>query len=208
MSFVVGPARRLVAHVLELLAQVLQRHAVLQGERNGCRKRIHQARDGRAFLRHLDEDFAWLAVVVEAHRDVAFVAADGELVGERSALVGQAGGASACRRPSPRSSWRPCPCSGAALSSIRRGRWPRLSVPIATTRGTLPPMSSTVDSSGMLIVFEIAPETNGCTAAIMRMWPRYWMERVPFWALKLQSNTLMCSSLRCGAPSMVPVESM
>ena len=39
---------------------------------------------------------------------------------------------------------------------------------------TLPPdfdvclaMSSTVHSSGMLIVFEIAPEMNGCTAAIM-----------------------------------------
>ena len=32
-------------------------------------------------------------------------------------------------------------------------------------------MSSTVTSFGMLIVLEIAPERNGCTAAIMRMWP-------------------------------------
>ena len=32
-------------------------------------------------------------------------------------------------------------------------------------------ISSTVHSSGMLMVFEIAPEMNGCTAAIMRMWP-------------------------------------
>ncbi len=29
-------------------------------------------------------------------------------------------------------------------------------------------MSSTVDSSGMLIVLLIAPEMNGCAAAIMR----------------------------------------
>ena len=32
-------------------------------------------------------------------------------------------------------------------------------------------MSSTVASFGRLIVFEIAPEMNGCAAAIMRMWP-------------------------------------
>jgi len=32
-------------------------------------------------------------------------------------------------------------------------------------------MSSTVDSSGMLMVLEIAPEMNGWTAAIMRTWP-------------------------------------
>ena len=32
-------------------------------------------------------------------------------------------------------------------------------------------MSSTVHSSGMLMVFEIAPEMNGCTAAIIRTWP-------------------------------------
>ena len=33
-------------------------------------------------------------------------------------------------------------------------------------------MSSTVASFGMLMVFEIAPEMNGCTAPIMRRWPR------------------------------------
>ena len=33
-------------------------------------------------------------------------------------------------------------------------------------------MSSTVASAGMLTVFEIAPEMKGCTAPIMRMWPR------------------------------------
>ena len=32
-------------------------------------------------------------------------------------------------------------------------------------------MSSAVDSSGMLMVFEMAPEMNGCTAAIIRTCP-------------------------------------
>jgi hypothetical protein len=32
-------------------------------------------------------------------------------------------------------------------------------------------MSSTVQSVGRLTVFEIAPERNGWTADIMRMWP-------------------------------------
>ncbi len=69
-------------------------------------------------------------------------------------------------------------------------------------------MSSTVDSSGMLMVFEIAPEMNGCTAAIMRTWPMWWMKRLPFCGRKLQSKTGRCSGFRAGAPSMVPVESM
>ena len=34
------------------------------------------------------------------------------------------------------------------------------------------------------------------------------MERAPFCGRKLQSNTARCSGFRCGAPSMVPVESM
>ena len=34
------------------------------------------------------------------------------------------------------------------------------------------------------------------------------MERVPFAGLKEQSKTARCSSLMCGAPSMVPVASM
>ena len=29
----------------------------------------------------------------------------------------------------------------------------------------------------MFTVLEIAPERNGCAAAIMRTWPMYWMER-------------------------------
>ena len=50
----------------------------------------------------------------------------------------------------------------------------------------------------MLMVFEIAPEMNGCTAAIMRTWPMWWMERVPFCGRKLQSKTGRCSGFRAG----------
>jgi len=39
--------------------------------------------------------------------------------------------------------------------------------------------SSTVALFGMLIVFEIAPEMNGCTAAIMRMWLSTDKARLP-----------------------------
>ena len=50
-------------------------------------------------------------------------------------------------------------------------------------------MSSTVDSSGMLIVLLIAPERNGCAAAIMRRWPRQAIERPPPMGVSEQSNT-------------------
>ena len=52
-------------------------------------KRVHQAGDGRAFLGHGDEDLAGRAVLVLADGDVALVAADGELVRDRLALVGE-----------------------------------------------------------------------------------------------------------------------
>ena len=69
-------------------------------------------------------------------------------------------------------------------------------------------MSSGVADSGRLTVFEIAPEMNGCTAAIIRMWPVCVIERVPLCGLKAQSKTGRCSSLRSGAPSMVSLASM
>ena len=40
-------------------------------------------------------------------------------------------------------------------------------------------MSSTVDSRGMFTVFEMAPEMNGWTAPIMRMWPMCEIARSP-----------------------------
>ncbi len=69
-------------------------------------------------------------------------------------------------------------------------------------------MSSTVASVGMLMVFEIAPEMNGCTAPIMRMWPSGWIERAPRAGLNAQSKTGRCSAFRCGAPSIVSCSSM
>ncbi len=87
---VAGPAGGLEAGVGEFLAEDLERHAVLQGERDGGGEGVHQAGDGGAFLGHLDEDFARLAVGVEADGDVALVAGDGEFVGDGGALVGQA----------------------------------------------------------------------------------------------------------------------
>jgi hypothetical protein len=40
-------------------------------------------------------------------------------------------------------------------------------------------ISSTVAVSGRLTVLEIAPERNGCTAAIIRTWPIGAMARSP-----------------------------
>ena len=68
-------------------------------------------------------------------------------------------------------------------------------------------MSSTVASGGRFTVFEIAPERNGWTAAIIRTCPIAPMERVPPTALKAQSKTGRCAAARCGAPSIVPFSS-
>jgi hypothetical protein len=40
-------------------------------------------------------------------------------------------------------------------------------------------ISSTVAVSGMLTVLEMAPEMNGCTAAIIRTWPIGAIARSP-----------------------------
>ncbi len=87
---VAGEARRFEARVGELVDQHLERHAILQGQRNGGGEGVHHARDHRTFLGHGQEDLAGLAVGVESHRDVALVAADAELVGDGLAFVGQA----------------------------------------------------------------------------------------------------------------------
>ena len=62
-------------------------------------------------------------------------------------------------------------------------------------------MSSTVLASGMFTVFEIAPEMNGCAAAIILMWPMCEIARSP----TATSNTGRCSSFRPGAPTIVRV---
>ena len=62
-------------------------------------------------------------------------------------------------------------------------------------------MSSTVTDSGRFTVFEIAPEMNGCAAAIIFMWPIAEIARSP----TATSNTGRCSSFRPGAPTIEPV---
>ena len=49
----------------------------------------------------------------------------------------------------------------------------------------MPSTSSTVADSGMFTVLEIAPDRNGCTAAIIRTWPIGAIDRAPI----AQSNT-------------------
>ena len=87
---VAGHARRLVAHMLELAHQRLHRHTILQRYADQRGNRVHQAADGRSFLRHRDEHFARRAVFVEPDRDVSLVRADLELVRDRLALRGEA----------------------------------------------------------------------------------------------------------------------
>ena len=62
-------------------------------------------------------------------------------------------------------------------------------------------MSSTVTDSGRFTVFEIAPERNGCAAAIIFTWPIAAIARSP----TATSNTDRCSSRRPGAPTIVAV---
>ena len=73
MSGLPRPAAGLEAGVGEFFAEQFQRHAVLQRDGDGQREAVHQAADGRAFFGHGDEDFAGLAVGIEADGDVAFV---------------------------------------------------------------------------------------------------------------------------------------
>src|SRR5206468_4201588 len=87
---VVGEARGLEADVAELVDQDLKRHAVLQGHRHGGGEAVHQAGDDTSFFGHYQEDLAGLTVLVHADGDVAVVTGDGELVGDGTALVGQA----------------------------------------------------------------------------------------------------------------------
>ena len=84
---VVRHPRRLEAHVAELRDVHLERHAVLEAERDGDHERVHQAGEGRALLRDVDEDVARRAVVEQADVDVALVLADLELAAHLDAIV-------------------------------------------------------------------------------------------------------------------------
>ena len=89
VSLPVHEARRLEAREGEGLHVLLQRHAVLQAERDGDGEVVHQAAEGGAFLVHVDEDLAEPAVLVLARVQVDLVAADGRLLRVALAPVGQ-----------------------------------------------------------------------------------------------------------------------
>ena len=86
---VVRQTGRLEAQVGELLDEGLERHAVLQADRDGDREGVHHAGQGRALLAELEEDLAELRVVVGAGREVALGATDGERGRLRGAALGQ-----------------------------------------------------------------------------------------------------------------------
>ena len=83
-------ALRVEAHVAELAHERLERHAVLEADRDRGRERVHHPAQGRAVLADVgQEDLAQRAVLVAAGGDVALVAGDRELVRERLALARQ-----------------------------------------------------------------------------------------------------------------------
>ena len=51
----------------------------------------------------------------------------------------------------------------------------------------------------MLQVLEMAPDRNGWTAPIMRMWPMWWIGLSPIDV----ANTARCSGLISGQPTIV-----
>ena len=81
---VAGDSLRVEPHVAELLHEDLERHPVLEAERDRRREGVHHAPHRRAFLADVgQEDLADISVLVLAGRDVSLVAADRELVGHR-----------------------------------------------------------------------------------------------------------------------------
>ena len=110
----VAPAR-LEAHVGELRDVHLERHAVLEAERDGDHERVHQAGEGRALLGDVDEDVARRAVVEDADVDVALVLADAELAADLGAVVRQA--------PAARRGDAP------AAPTVRAAPWPFSALP-------------------------------------------------------------------------------
>src|SRR5664280_1858717 len=84
-----GPSAGLEAHVAEFFAKHAQWHAVLQGKRDHRCEGTHQPRDGRALLRHRDEDFSWQAVLVNSNCQVSLLPGDGKVMGECPPLVRQ-----------------------------------------------------------------------------------------------------------------------
>src|SRR5271157_3237714 len=84
------PSHYPVLLIRTLMASLrLEFNPILQGQRDGRGKAIHEPRNRRSLFGHGDEDLAWNAVFVEANRQVTFLAAYGEMVSDGLPLVGQ-----------------------------------------------------------------------------------------------------------------------
>ena len=83
------PTAGLKAHVAEFVAKHAQWHAVLQSKRDHSCEGIHQPGDGRALLRHGDEDLSWQPVLVNSDREISLLPGDGEVMGKRPPFVRQ-----------------------------------------------------------------------------------------------------------------------
>src|ERR1044071_877364 len=73
--------------IREFLHQALEWHTVLKSNRCERADGVHQTADRAAFLRHCDEEFPRLTILVQTDGDVAFVSGDLELVCQRYARV-------------------------------------------------------------------------------------------------------------------------
>ena len=82
-------AGRLEAGEGEGLDIFLERHAILQAERDGDGEIVHQRAEGGALLVHVDEDLADPPVLVFAGAQIDLVPADHRLLGVALAAVGQ-----------------------------------------------------------------------------------------------------------------------
>ena len=82
-------AGRLEAGEGERLDVFLQRHAVLQAERDRDGEIVHHGAEGGAFLVHVDEDLAEAAVVVFAGAEIHLVPADDGLLRIALAAAGE-----------------------------------------------------------------------------------------------------------------------
>src|SRR5690554_182239 len=86
---IVRRSHRVEAHAAEAIARIVNRQTILQGERERTAKTLDQVRQRRALFAHLDEDFAWSAVLKQADRQISLMSSDDELMREGPPRCGQ-----------------------------------------------------------------------------------------------------------------------
>ena len=89
MRVALDDAVRLEAREQEGVHELVQRHAVLQAERDGDGEAVGHAAEGGPFLVHVEEDLAERAVLVLAGAQVDLVVADAGLLRVAGAAIGQ-----------------------------------------------------------------------------------------------------------------------